>query len=70
MLTGASDGVRLKELESQKEIIRFQPEPGQVTVLDFSPDGKWVVCGTDEGTVAAFDVEEIQRQLEGIGLGR
>ncbi|MBI4602032.1 MAG: hypothetical protein HY721_08730, partial [Planctomycetes bacterium] len=35
----------------------------------FSPDGRWLACGTEGGSVLAFDLETLRQELAKVRLG-
>jgi WD40 repeat protein len=67
-ISGGQDKVvRLWDLETGKEIRRFEGHTGRVTCLCFTPDGLSIVSGSDDKTLRLWDVasgEEI-RQFRG-----
>jgi WD40 repeat protein len=56
MLNTADNSVRLWELASNQERTVFKGHQGPITCMDFSPDGRYFVTGSQDGTILVWAV--------------
>ena len=57
-LSGSDDGtVRLWDLETGREIRRFEGHTDTVTSVALAPDGRWAVSGSSDHTVRVWDLQ-------------
>jgi WD40 repeat protein len=67
--TGGEDGlIHLRDLTTGKELARWKAHDSAVTALTFSPDGKLLVSGADDGAVRVWDLPWIRGELAKLGL--
>jgi hypothetical protein len=64
MAAGGQDGVvRLWEVATRKEVLRFEPDTGAVVALAFSPDGRSLASVESKGVAHVWDVTGLRRPL-------
>jgi serine/threonine protein kinase/WD40 repeat protein len=69
MLLWEQGDVSLWDIRSRQLIATLPVRAGAATASAISPDGSWVVCGTDGGAVLAFELETIRAALKDMSPG-
>ena len=63
------EGVVLRDVQTWSEVIRLTtPQRATLTTLTFSPGGRWLATGTDQGSVELWDFVELGSELRRLGL--
>ena len=60
--------IYVRDVHSGKELARWQGHEAPISVLTFSPDGKFLVSGTRDGTIKLWDLPFIRKELAALGL--
>ncbi len=69
LFTGGEDGlIRVRDVNTGKELARWQAHEAAVTALTFSPDGKLLVSGARDGTFRVWNLPWIHEELAKLGL--
>ena len=50
-------GISVIDIKTQRELRRFIFDRPDVTSLKFSPNGKWIASGNDDGTVRIWNAQ-------------
>jgi WD40 repeat protein len=66
-VSGGNGTVRVWDIETGKEIYRFNGHTGGVWATVFTPDGKCVLsaCGSPDGTMLLWEVPQHLRKVPG-----
>jgi predicted Ser/Thr protein kinase len=66
---GGEDGlIHLRDVESGRELARWQAHDAAVTALTFSPDGTLLASGAADGSLRVWNIPWIRSELAAIGL--
>jgi WD40 repeat protein len=69
VITGGEDRmIHVRDVSSGKELASWQGHEAPISVLTFSPDGKFLVSGTRDGTIKLWDLPFIRKELAALGL--
>jgi len=63
LLAVAAGGVEIWDIKSGESLMNLEGHSRAVTALSFSPDGRMLATGSEDQSVALWDLEEFRRQL-------
>ncbi|MBL9172399.1 MAG: protein kinase [Verrucomicrobiales bacterium] len=63
------DRILIWDVPKAKEVLQLTTQsPTRYSALCFSPGGRWLAAGTDRGQLELWDLQEMDRGLEGVRL--
>jgi WD40 repeat protein len=60
--------IRLWDVSTGRELVRWEGHEAAVTSLTFHPDGNTLVSGSEDGTLKLWNLSYIRKELNTLGL--